>query len=135
MQGGGETLQRLAGDGQPLVVPLAGSERGGAFVARLPLRSLEPSATDAAVAGGARAASGSARPRKQTGWGPRLLTVRTGHPHSTIWKVLRRHGLSRPTRAPREPARRYEWPCPGDLLHIDWTQLRALRPARPRRHR
>jgi transposase InsO family protein len=23
----------------------------------------------------------------------------------------------------REPARRYEWPCPGDLLHADWTTL------------
>jgi hypothetical protein len=22
-------------------------------------------------------------------------------------------------RSPREPARRYEWPCPGDLLHMD----------------
>ena len=60
--------------------------------------------------------------RKQTGWGPRMLTMRTGHSHSTIWKVLHRHGLSRPARAPREPARRYEWPCPGDLLHTDWTQ-------------
>jgi transposase InsO family protein len=59
--------------------------------------------------------------RRTTGWGPRLLTVRVGHPHSTISKVLRRHGLSRPPRAPREPARRYEWPCPGDLLHTDWT--------------
>ena len=57
--------------------------------------------------------------RRQTGWGPRLLTVRTGHSHSTIWKVLHRHGLSRPPRAHREPARRYEWPCPGDLLHMD----------------
>ena len=57
--------------------------------------------------------------RRHTGWGPRLLTVRVGHPHSTIWKVLRRHGLSRPPRAPRELARRYEWPCPGDLLHMD----------------
>jgi hypothetical protein len=26
-------------------------------------------------------------------------------------------------RWPREPARRYEWPCPGDLLHVDWTTL------------
>jgi transposase InsO family protein len=59
--------------------------------------------------------------RRQTGWGPRLLTVRTGHAHSTISKVLRRHGLSRPPRSPREPVRRYEWPCPGDLLHADWT--------------
>ena len=45
--------------------------------------------------------------------------VRTGHPHSTISKVLRAHGLSRPPRPPREPERRYEWPCPGDLLHMD----------------
>jgi transposase len=57
--------------------------------------------------------------RRQTGWGPRLLTLRTGHPHSTISKVLKRHGLSRPARAVREPERRYEWPCPGDLLHLD----------------
>jgi len=60
--------------------------------------------------------------RRQTGWGPRLLTVRVGHPHSTISKVLRRHGLSRVPRPVREPVRRYEWPCPGDLLHTDWTQ-------------
>jgi transposase InsO family protein len=57
--------------------------------------------------------------RRRTGWGPRLLTVRVGHPHSTISKVLRRHGVSRRPRAPRELARRYEWPCPGDLLHMD----------------
>jgi transposase InsO family protein len=57
--------------------------------------------------------------RRQTGWGPRLLTVCTGHPHSTISKVLKRHGLSRPPRTIREPERRYEWPCPGDLLHMD----------------
>ena len=28
-------------------------------------------------------------------------------------------GISRPPRAAREPANRYEWPCPGDLLQ--WT--------------
>ena len=59
--------------------------------------------------------------RRETGWGPRLLTVRTGYSHSAIWKVLKRHGLSRPSRRLREPVRRYEWPCPGDLLHADWT--------------
>jgi transposase InsO family protein len=59
--------------------------------------------------------------RRRSGWGPRLLTVTVGHPHSTISKVLKRHGLSRPPRPAREPARRYEWPCPGDLLHADWT--------------
>ena len=57
--------------------------------------------------------------RRTTGWGPRLLTVRVGHPPSTISKVLRRHALSRPAKPPREPGRRYEWPCPGDLLHMD----------------
>src|SRR4029077_5669980 len=30
--------------------------------------------------------------RRRTGWGPRLLTLRTGHAHSTISKVLARHG-------------------------------------------
>jgi transposase InsO family protein len=65
--------------------------------------------------------------RRRTGWGPRLLTVRTGHPHSTISKVLRRHGLSRPPRPAREPARRYEWPCPGDLLHMDATSYARFR--------
>jgi transposase InsO family protein len=33
--------------------------------------------------------------------------------------VLARHGLSRIPRPPKEPANRYEWPCPGDLLHMD----------------
>jgi transposase len=28
--------------------------------------------------------------RRRTGWGPRLLTLQVGHPHSTISKVLRR---------------------------------------------
>jgi transposase len=67
--------------------------------------------------------------RRQTGWGPRLIAGRVGHPHSTVWKVLRRHGLSRAPRASRDPARRYEWPCPGDLLHMDTKRYaRFLRP-------
>jgi transposase InsO family protein len=57
--------------------------------------------------------------RRQTGWGPRLVGGATGFAHSTVWKVLRRAGISRPPRAAREPANRYEWPCPGDLLHMD----------------
>jgi transposase InsO family protein len=57
--------------------------------------------------------------RRQTGRGPRLVAGATGVAHSTVWKVLRRHGLSRRERAPREPANSYEWPCPGDLLHMD----------------
>jgi transposase InsO family protein len=57
--------------------------------------------------------------RERTGWGPRLIAGATGHPHQTVWKVLRRHGLSRRPRTARGEPNRYEWPCPGDLLHMD----------------
>src|SRR3954470_7896363 len=33
--------------------------------------------------------------RRRTGWGPRLVSGATGVAHSTVWKVLHRHGLSR----------------------------------------
>src|SRR5262245_55401835 len=65
--------------------------------------------------------------RQQTGWGPRLLTLRTGHPHATISKGLRRHGLSRPLKPMREAANLYEWPCPGDLLHMDVAHYARFR--------
>jgi transposase InsO family protein len=61
--------------------------------------------------------------RRRSGHGPRPIAGRLGLPHATVWKALRRHGCSRPETKPREPARRYEWPCPGDLLHVDWTTL------------
>jgi transposase InsO family protein len=61
--------------------------------------------------------------RRRTGHGPRVLAARLGQPHATVWKALRRAGCSRPQPKPREPARRYEWPCPGELLHMDWTTL------------
>ena len=67
--------------------------------------------------------------RRATGWGPRLVAGATGFAHSTVWKVLRRAGISRPPRAAKEPANRYEWPCPGDLLHMDTSRYaRFLRP-------
>ena len=67
--------------------------------------------------------------RLETGWGPRLVAGATGFAHSTVWKVLRRAGISRPPRALKEPANRYEWPCPGDLLHMDTSRYaRFLRP-------
>lgn len=61
--------------------------------------------------------------RRRCRHGPRPIAARLGYPHATVWKTLHRAGLSRPERRPREPARRYEWPCPGDLLHLDWTTL------------
>ena len=60
--------------------------------------------------------------RRETGWGPRLVAAATGVAHSTVWKVLQRAGISRPARAAREPANSYEWPCPGDLLHMDTSR-------------
>src|SRR5213078_4248747 len=67
--------------------------------------------------------------RRETGWGPRLVAGATGFAHSTVWKVLRRAGISRRPAAAREPANRYEWPCPGDLLHMDvCSYARFLRP-------
>ena len=65
--------------------------------------------------------------RRKTGWGPRLVAGATGFAHSTVWKVLRRFGLSRPSRPEREPANRYEWPCPGDLLHMDTSRYARFR--------
>jgi transposase InsO family protein len=67
--------------------------------------------------------------RRQTGWGPRLVAAATGFAHSTVWKVLHRAGISRPPRPAREPTNSYEWPCPGDLLHMDVS--RYARFARP----
>jgi transposase InsO family protein len=67
--------------------------------------------------------------RRETGWGPRLVAGATGVAHSTVWKVLKRAGISRRARPAREPANSYEWPCPGDLLHMDVSRYaRFLRP-------
>ncbi len=57
--------------------------------------------------------------RKRTGWGPRLVASEVGIPHATVHRALRRRGCSRRPREPRAKVVRYEWPCPGNLLHID----------------
>jgi len=57
--------------------------------------------------------------RERTGWGPRLIAGETAVAHSTVHAILRRHGVSRAPRRPRAVFVRYEWPCPGDLLHMD----------------
>src|SRR6266480_6154914 len=65
--------------------------------------------------------------RRQTGWGPRLVAGATGFAHSTVWKVLKRAGISRRPKPLREPANSYEWPCPGDLLHMDTSRYARFR--------
>ena len=61
--------------------------------------------------------------RRETGWGPRLVAGATGFAHSTVWKVLHRAGISHRARPVREAANSYEWPCPGDLLHMDVSRF------------
>jgi hypothetical protein len=58
-----------------------------------------------------------------------LVAGATGFCHSTVWKVLKRAGLSRAAKPAREPASRFERPCPGDLLHMDTSEYaRFCRP-------
>ena len=67
--------------------------------------------------------------RRRTGWGPRLIASELGMAHATVSRCLVRRGLSRLPRAPREQVRRFEWPCPGDLLQMDTKRLaRFTRP-------
>lgn len=67
--------------------------------------------------------------RERTGWGPRLIAAELAMAHATVWRCLRRRAASKAPRPPREPVRRYEWPCPGDLLQIDTKRLaRFTRP-------
>jgi transposase InsO family protein len=59
--------------------------------------------------------------REKTGWSPRRLADEPGvdRPHSTVHQVLRRGGCSRRPAPERPAVIRYEWPCPGQLLHMD----------------
>ncbi len=57
--------------------------------------------------------------RRRTGWGPRLIACELGMAHATVSRCLSRRGLSRRPAAAREEVRRFEWPCPGDLLQMD----------------
>jgi len=103
------------------------SEPERSSLACLADRSSRPHRSPACVSAGQQQRICAAR--RRTGWGPRLLAGEVGCPHSTVWKVLHRHGLSRAPRPARDPARRYEWPCPGDLLHMDTKRYaRFVRP-------
>ena len=64
--------------------------------------------------------------RRSKGLGPAMIAGRLGMHASTVHRVLRREGLPRladTDRATREPIRRYEWPRPGDLVHVDIKKL------------
>lgn len=63
------------------------------------------------------------RARRETNLGPGRLAGIVRRPRSTVWKVLRRHGLSRRPAGVRQTFRRYEWSRPGALLHMDVKKL------------
>ena len=67
--------------------------------------------------------------RERTGWGPRLIASELQMAHATVSRCLARRGISRRPPVPREQVRRFEWPCPGDLLQMDTKRLaRFTRP-------
>jgi transposase InsO family protein len=62
--------------------------------------------------------------RAKTNYGPMQLQFLCGRHRSRVWKVLRRHGVSRQRRTERpQTTRRYEWTEAGALLHIDAFEL------------
>ena len=66
--------------------------------------------------------------RRRTGWGPRLIASEVGHPHSTVHATLQApRPLAPATGRPGKRSVRYEWPCPGELLHIDTSASSASR--------
>ena len=73
--------------------------------------------------------------RRKTGWGPRLVAGATGFAHSTVWKVLKRAGISRRPRASQgagQPVRVALSRRPAAHGH---KPLRTLPAARTPRHR
>lgn len=59
------------------------------------------------------------RARARTNWGPMRLAALVGRHRATVWKVLKRHGVSRRRKGQPQTFRRFEWSQPGALLHID----------------
>ena len=60
--------------------------------------------------------------------GPHFLAWRLKVARSTIYAVLRRYGPSRLKTREREPVVRYEWPNPGDMVHLDIKKLGRIKP-------
>jgi len=63
--------------------------------------------------------------RRKRSWGPHRIGWRLKMPHSTVYAVLKRMGISRlgwMHRTTREIVR-YEHPSPGDMVHLDVKKL------------
>lgn len=69
--------------------------------------------------------------RRRDKTGPHQLAPKLGHPRSTVYGVLRRHGVSRLADTDRTtgvPIRRYCREQPGELLHVDVKKLGRIPP-------
>src|SRR5688572_14521500 len=78
-----------------------------------------------------RAEAKICRMRRADKVGPDRLAIHLGVPASTIYRVLRRHDLSRLSHLDRQttrPIRRYERARPGELVHVDVKKLGRIRP-------
>ena len=73
--------------------------------------------------------------RRETGWGPRLVAGATGFAHSTVWKVLKRAGLSRRAAGGQGAGQQLRVALPRRSAAHGHKPLRALPAARPPRHR
>lgn len=70
------------------------------------------------------------RARRRLKVGPHRLEPEVGHPRSTVYAVLRRHGLSRLSHLDRPTAApiRFERERPGELVHVDVKKLGRINP-------
>jgi transposase InsO family protein len=69
--------------------------------------------------------------RRRTKHGPHRLAWSLGHPRSTVYAVLRRHGLHRlgwMDRPTGQVIRRYERARAGELVHVDVKKLGRIPP-------
>src|SRR5579863_1959453 len=64
--------------------------------------------------------------RQQRKVGPNVLGFELAMPASTVYKVLRRHGINKLFPKSHLPSVRYELPTPGAMLHIDVKKLGTL---------
>ena len=103
------------------MAPLAGGERGGTPDALVSVRSLEPTASLASSARTRARGSDLCLPA-QDRLGAAACRRRDRLRALDRLEGAEAAGLTRPPRTPREPANSYEWPCPGDLLHMDTSE-------------
>ena len=66
----------------------------------------------------------AARYERRTAW---AIAIQLQVPRSTVAAILARAGLNQLARlTPPAPVRRYEWPHPGDLVHLDIKPLARI---------